>query len=429
MESTQNQITTNTQKNSFGPIIIIGILFFIFGFITWANSSLIPYLKIACELTTSQAILVTFAFYISYAFMAFPSAWVLKKTGYKNGMVVGLLVMALGALVFIPAASARSFDLFLFGLFVIGGGMALLQTASNPYITILGPIESAAKRISIMGVFNKAAGALAPIVLGAIILKDSSALQARLATMEAAAKTAELELLASKVVMPYVSIAIALILLSIFIYKSSIPEIRAEGEDDQGPNTINRKSIFDYPYLWLGFITLFLYVGAEVLSGDIIQIYGNSLGIPLDIAKYFTTYTMIGLLTGYIIGIFTIPKYLSQSTALKGSAVLGLIFSALAMFTDGYMSVLFIALLGLANALIWPAIWPLAIEGLGKFTRTGSALLIVGIAGGAIIPRVWAILGESIGLKSAFVILIPCYLFVLYFATYGHKIGKTVTSK
>lgn len=303
MESTQNQITTNTQKNSFGPIIIIGILFFIFGFITWANSSLIPYLKIACELTTSQAILVTFAFYISYAFMAFPSAWVLKKTGYKNGMVVGLLVMALGALVFIPAASARSFDLFLFGLFVIGGGMALLQTASNPYITILGPIESAAKRISIMGVFNKAAGALAPIVLGAIILKDSSALQARLATMEAAAKTAELELLASKVVMPYVSIAIALILLSIFIYKSSIPEIRAEGEDDQGPNTINRKSIFDYPYLWLGFITLFLYVGAEVLSGDIIQIYGNSLGIPLDIAKYFTTYTMIGLLTGYIIGI------------------------------------------------------------------------------------------------------------------------------
>lgn len=429
MESTQNQITTNTQKNSFGPIIIIGILFFIFGFITWANSSLIPYLKIACELTTSQAILVTFAFYISYAFMAFPSAWVLKKTGYKNGMVVGLLVMALGALVFIPAASARSFDLFLFGLFVIGGGMALLQTASNPYITILGPIESAAKRISIMGVFNKAAGALAPIVLGAIILKDSSALQARLATMEAAAKTAELELLASKVVMPYVSIAIALILLSIFIYKSSIPEIRAEGEDDQGPNTINRKSIFDYPYLWLGFITLFLYVGAEVLSGDIIQIYGNSLGIPLDIAKYFTTYTMIGLLTGYIIGIFTIPKYLSQSTALKGSAVLGLIFSALAMFTDGYMSVLFIALLGLANALIWPAIWPLAIEGLGKFTRTGSALLIVGIAGGAIIPRVWAILGESIGLKSAFIILIPCYLFVLYFATYGHKIGKTVTSK
>ncbi|MBK9931802.1 MAG: sugar MFS transporter [Saprospiraceae bacterium] len=429
MESTQNQITTNTQKNSFGPIIIIGILFFIFGFITWANSSLIPYLKIACELTTSQAILVTFAFYISYAFMAFPSAWVLKKTGYKNGMVVGLLVMALGALVFIPAASARSFDLFLFGLFVIGGGMALLQTASNPYITILGPIESAAKRISIMGVFNKAAGALAPIVLGAIILKDSSALQARLATMEAAAKTAELELLASKVVMPYVSIAIALILLSIFIYKSSIPEIRAEGEDDQGPNTINRKSIFNYPYLWLGFITLFLYVGAEVLSGDIIQIYGNSLGIPLDIAKYFTTYTMIGLLTGYIIGSFTIPKYLSQSTALKGSAVLGLIFSALAMFTDGYMSVLFIALLGLANALIWPAIWPLAIEGLGKFTRTGSALLIVGIAGGAIIPRVWAILGESIGLKSAFVILIPCYLFVLYFATYGHKIGKTVTSK
>lgn len=407
-----------------GPIIIIGILFFIFGFVTWANSTLIPYLKIACELSTSQAILVTFAFYISYAVMAFPSSWVLRKTGFKNGMVVGLLVMAVGALLFIPAAEVRSFAMFLLGLFIIGTGLALLQTASNPYITILGPIESAAKRISIMGVCNKVAGALAPLILGAIILKDSDALQTRISTMDEVAKNAELDMLASKVVMPYVLIAVALILLSIFIYKSSIPEIRAEGEDDLGTNTINRKSIFSYPYLWLGFISLFLYVGAEVLAGDIIQIYGNSLGISLDIAKNFTTYTMISMLVGYFIGIFTIPKYLSQSTALKGSAIVGLIFSLIAMFTGGYVSVLFIALLGLANALVWPALWPLAIEGLGKYTKTGSALLIVGIAGGAIIPRLWADLGVHIGLQKAFVILIPCYLFILYFSMYGYKVGK-----
>lgn len=429
MESKTNTSSTSATKNSSGPIIIIGILFFIYGFVTWANSTLIPYLKIACELTTSQAILVTFAFYISYAVMAFPSAWVLRKTGFKNGMVVGLLVMAIGALIFIPAASSRSFAMFLFGLFVIGTGLALLQTASNPYITILGPIESAAKRISIMGVCNKAAGALAPIILGAIILNDSGALQSKLAAMDPAAKIVELNDLASKVVLPYVVIAVVLILLSVFIYKSSIPEIRAEGEDDMDSGSINRSSIFKYPYLWLGFITLFLYVGAEVMSGDIIQIYGNSLGISLDIAKYFTTYTMIGLLAGYIIGIFTIPKYLSQSTALKASAVLGLIFSVLAMVTKGYTSVLFIALLGLANALVWPAIWPLAIEGLGKYTRTGSALLIVGIAGGGILPRLWAKVGESIGLQNAFIILIPCYLMILYFATYGHKVGKTVTAK
>lgn len=429
MESKTTISSTSVPKNSSGPIIIIGILFFIFGFVTWANSTLIPYLKIACELTTSQAILVTFAFYISYAVMAFPSSWVLSKTGFKNGMVVGLLVMSIGALIFIPAASSRSFAMFLFGLFVIGTGLALLQTASNPYITILGPIESAAKRISIMGVCNKAAGALAPLILGAIILNDSGALQSKLAAMDPAAKIVELNDLASKVVLPYVVIAVVLILLSVFIYKSSIPEIRAEGEDDMDSGSINRSSIFKYPYLWLGFITLFLYVGAEVMSGDIIQIYGNSLGISLDIAKYFTTYTMIGLLAGYIIGIFTIPKYLSQSTALKASAVLGLIFSVLAMVTKGYTSVLFIALLGLANALVWPAIWPLAIEGLGKYTRTGSALLIVGIAGGGILPRLWAKVGESIGLQNAFIILIPCYLMILYFATYGHKVGKTVTAK
>ncbi len=429
MQTKTSTTTTLTPSKSNGPIIIIGILFFIFGFVTWANSTLIPYLKIACELTTSQAILVTFAFYISYAVMAFPSSWVLRRTGFKNGMVVGLLVMALGALFFIPSASARSFSMFLFGLFVIGSGLALLQTASNPYITILGPIESAAQRISIMGVCNKVAGALAPLILGAIILKDSDALQARLATMDLAAKSAELDVLASKVVLPYVMIAVVLILLSVFIYKSNIPEIKAEGEEDLGSDSINRKSIFNYPYLWLGFISLFLYVGAEVLAGDIIQIYGNSLGISMDVAKNFTTYTMISMLVGYIIGIFAIPKYFSQSTALKGSAIIGLVFSVLAMFTSGITSVLFIALLGLANALVWPAVWPLALEGLGKFTRTGSALLIVGIGGGAIIPRLWADIGVHIGLQKAFVILIPCYLFILYYSMAGHKLGKATPSK
>ncbi|MGZ5219205.1 MAG: MFS transporter, partial [Chitinophagaceae bacterium] len=152
------------------PMLIIGALFFLFGFVTWANGTLIPYLKIACELTTSEAMLVTFAFYISYAVMAFPSSWVLKKTGFKKGMVLGLIVMAIGALIFIPAANSRTYIVFLLGLFVIGTGIALLQTACNPYVTILGPIESAAKRISIMGICNKGAGAIAPLIMGAIML-------------------------------------------------------------------------------------------------------------------------------------------------------------------------------------------------------------------------------------------------------------------
>jgi glucose/galactose transporter len=425
-----NQPKSQQQKSWLIPLLIIGALFFIFGFVTWANSTLIPYLGIACELTPEEAVLVTFAFYISYAVMAFPSSWVLKLTGFKKGMMVGLAVMAVGALLFIPAANSRAFGMFLFALFVIGAGLTLLQTASNPYITILGPIESAAKRISVMGIFNKGAGALAPLILGAIVLKDSEAFKAKLLTMDATQKAAELDVLASRVIMPYVVIAIVLVLLAIFIYFSHLPEVKAEGEDGAESSGVQaRRNIFSYPYLWLGFASIFLYVGVEVMAGDIIQLYGNSIGISLDVAKHFTTYTMISMLVGYIIGTATIPKYISQSAALKLSAIIGIVFTLGAIFTNGYVSVLFIALLGFANALIWPAVWPLAIDGLGKYTKAGSALLIVGIGGGGVLPRIWANLGEKIGLQQAFWIMVPCYLFILYYAISGHKAGKKVKAQ
>ncbi|MBS1729173.1 MAG: sugar MFS transporter [Bacteroidetes bacterium] len=420
-----NQTIQPEKKNYTTPVIIIGILFFIFGFVTWLNSTLIPYLQIACELETAQAVLVTFAFYISYAVMAFPSSWVLKKTGFKSGMMLGLIIMALGALIFLPAANSREFGLFLTGLFVIGTGLALLQTASNPYITILGPIESAAKRISVMGICNKLAGALAPLIMGAIMLKNADVLVEKIKTMDATQKAAELDQLASRVIVPYVIIACVLIALSIFIKFSSLPEVKAEGEEDSlGSEAKDRKTIFSFPYLWLGFIALFLYVGVEVMAGDIIQVYGKSIGIPLDVAKHFTTYTMLSMLAGYLIGIVCIPKYISQNTALKSSAILGIIFTIAAIFTAGYYSILFIALLGLANALVWPAIWPLAIHGLGRFTKTGSALLIVGIAGGAILPKIWANVGATIGYQQAFWIMVPCYLFIFYFAVSGYKVGS-----
>lgn len=413
-------------QNYTAQITIIGILFFIFGFVTWLNSTLIVYLQIALELETSEAVLVTFAFYISYAVMAFPSSWVLKRTGYKKGMMYGLLVMAVGAIVFIPAAQTRIYSLFLAGLFVIGTGLALLQTASNPYITILGPIESAAKRISIMGICNKGAGALAPLIMGAFLLKDSNALIQRLGTMGEADKLTELTSLASRVIVPYIIIALVLAGLAVFIYFSNLPEVEAEETTPVAEGSKDTRTLFSFPYLWLGFITLFLYVGVEVMAGDIVQIYGKEIGISLDVVKHFTTYTLIAMLVGYLVGIFTIPKYMSQTTALKGSAILGVVFTLGAIFTSGITSVWFIALLGLANALVWPAIWPLAIHGLGRFTQTASALLIIGIAGGAIIPQLWAFLSERIGLQNAFWIMVPCYLFILYFAISGHKVGVKV---
>ncbi len=405
------------------PVIILGVFFFIFGFVTWLNGTLIPYLKIACELNNFQALLVAFAFYISYFVMALPSAWILKKTGFKKGMMLGLFVMALGALLFIPAAYSRTYVLFLTGLFVIGTGLSILQTASNPYITIVGPIESAAKRISIMGICNKVAGVLAPIILGAIVLADADNLTKELAVLDVVQKAAKLDALALRVVLPYTIMAIVLAVLGLFVKFSPLPELEQEQDDTPENKAADLKtSVMQFPNLILGVIALFLYVGVEVLAGDTIGTYGKSIGIPLSEAKIFTSYTLAAMVVGYIIGIITIPKFISQQKALAVSAIVGVLFSCIAIISRGYTSVLFIALLGLANALMWPAIWPLAIKGLGKFTKTGSALLIMAIAGGALLPLLYGYLAdiESIGSRQAYWIFVPCYLFILYYSKRGH---------
>ncbi len=418
------------QKSNRYAIIIIGVLFFVFGFVTWLNGTLIPFLKLACDLESdSQAFLVASAFYIAYFVLAIPSSYILRKTGFKNGMALGLLVMAMGSLIFIPAANSRNFALFLFGLFVQGAGLALLQTASNPYISILGPIESAAKRISIMGICNKVAGILSPFILGALVLKNATAIEESIATAtDAATRNGLLDDLAQKVIPPYVVMAIVLVILAVMIRRSSLPEINMDGEEvvDKGSET-RKTSVLQFPHLVLGFICLFLYVGVEVLAGDAIGVYGRELGIPLDETKNFTMYTLIAMTIGYIIGIFTIPKYVSQQKALAISAVLGLILSAAVFATTGYTAIVCIALLGLANALMWPAIFPLAIAGLGRFTKIGSAILIMGIAGGAIVPQIYTKLkdGGTTDNSTAFLLCtLPAYAYILYYALKGYKAGK-----
>ena len=413
-------------KSSLMPIIIIGALFFILGFITWLNGMLIPYLKTACELTDFQALFVAFAFYISYTVMALPSSWILEKIGFKNGMSVGLWIMAIGALVFIPAAYTRIYSIFLFGLFILGTGMAVLQTAVNPYITVLGPIESAAKRISMMGIANKTAGAIAPLVLAYFIVqKGDDAAISNLINLSADDRSIFLNELALRVVNPYIVMAAVLFIVGLGLKYSSLPEIDSENNEDINDATQDDKSsVWAYPYLVLGVITLFFYVGAEVVAGDTIIRYGQSLGISMEKAKLFTTYTMVSMLVGYIIGIFLIPRYVSQQRALQVSAILGVLFSIAALLTNGFTSVLFIALLGLANALVWPAVWPLAIKGLGKHIKTGSALLIMAISGGAILPLFWGKLSDIYDSQIAYIILIPAYLFILFFATKGHKMKK-----
>jgi len=396
-------MTTNS-KSSNGPLMMIGILFFVFGFITWVNSVLIAFFKDAFQLNNFDSLLVTFAFFISYFVMAIPSSWVLAKTGFKRGMSLGLLSMALGTLLFIPAAKMANYPMFLFGLFVIGTGLALLQTASNPYVTILGPSESAAKRISVMGICNKVAGILSQFIFGGLFLSTGLVGNEKLNT----------------VITPYGIMTAILVALAIWVWFSSLPEVEAEEEkQDQGSV---KDSVWSYPNLVFGLIAFFLYVGVEVIAGDTIINYGVSQGFDKDVAKIFTTYTLYGMLAGYVVGILFIPKYLSQQKALNYSAILGIVFSIGAIVFTGFTSVLCLALLGLANALMWPALWPLAIQGLGKFTKLGSALIIMMISGGALLPLLYGKIADNIGdTQKAYIIMIPCYIFIYFYATIGHK--------
>lgn len=427
------------QKNNTTAIVIIASLFFIFGFVTWINGALIPFMKTINELTDAQSYLVASASYISFVVMALPASYILTKIGYKKGMSLGLTVMAIGALVFIPAAEARTYWIFLVGIFIQGLGMTILQTASNPYITILGPIESGAKRIAIMGIANKTAGALGSVIFGALLLSGIDETKEKLANASIEEKNMLLDGMADSVFMPYLIMAIVLFVLGILIRKAPLPNVEAKEKDILENGKTAKTSIFDFPNLWLGVLALFVYVGAEVIAGDTIIAYGISLGFTGEEAKYFTTYTLLAMVATYALGVVLIPKYVKQKTALITSAVLGIIFSFCILNTTGFTSVVFVAALGIANALVWPAIWPLTLEGLGKFTKTASALLIMAISGGAIIPPLYGKIVDATSEEliangipklealataatSSYWILIPCYAIVLFFAIWGHKI-------
>ena len=417
-----NSSSRNEKAKYVLSISIIGTLFFIFGFVTWLNGILIPYFKIACDLTNFQSLFVAFAFYISYTVMALPSSWVLKKTGFKKGMMVGLFVMAVGTLTFIPAAISRTYGLFLAGLFVMGTGLALLQTAANPYITIVGKRETAARRFSIMGICNKLAGAIAPLILAYFILNDGDTFVANLKTLDTTARTFALDGLAHRVIIPYLVMTIILVLLGLMIRFSPLPEVESEKEEETEDSFKGVTSISEFPHLVLGVLALFFYVGAEVIAGDTIIRYGISLGINISSAKVYTSYTLVAMVVGYSLGILLIPKIISQRIALVWSSILGMIFSLCILLTSGKTSVLFVAILGFANAMVWPAIWPLVIHDLGKFIKTGSALLIMAIAGGAVLPLLWGRLADYYSPHQAYGILIPCYIIIFLYAVWWYRL-------
>ena len=416
-------------------ILIIGILFFIFGFVTWVNSILIPYFKIACELNHFESYLVTFAFYISYFIMSVPSSYLLKKVGFKKGMMTGFILMSIGAFTFVPAAMGRTYELFLLGLFTIGVGLAILQTAANPYITILGPKESAAQRISIMGIFNKGAGIIAPLLFAAVVLKATDTdLFAQLNSMNANEKAPLLDELIRRVIKPYTIVGTVLLFLGLLVRFSPLPEIDTEKETDEIANAnADKKNIFQFPHLILGAIAIFLHVGAQIISVDTIINYALSMNIPLLEAKSFPAYVLSATIIGYIIGIITIPTYLKQVNALRICTGLGIVLTFLITLSKGHttflghtasISIWFVVLLGLANSLVWAAIWPLALDGLGRFTKLGASLLIMGLSGNALVPLIYGSIADNIGVQQAYWILLPCYAYLFYYAIKGHAIRK-----
>lgn len=428
MEKTQ-------QKTDVTAMIILACMFFVFGFVSWVNSILIPYFRISCELTHFQSYFVTFAFYIAYFVMAIPSGKLLNKVGFKTGIMYGFMLMACGMFIFVPAALVREFPIFLLGLFTIGTGLAILQTAANPYVTIIGPIESAARRISIVGICNKLAGILSPLVFAAVILDPAdSELFAIIesGTLSQVDKDIILDDLIRRVIVPYSVLGAILLAFGVLIRHSSLPEVEGDQDDVAQSDGSERRSIFSYPYLVLGALAIFFHVGSQVVAIDTIIAYAGSMGLDMLEAKVFPSYTLTCTMIGYIIGIFVIPRFISQKQALMICSTLGLLLSICVIFVDfdvvffGHnvnASILFLCALGFPNALIYASIWPLSIHGLGKFTKIGSSLLIMGLCGNAVMPQIYGYIADGFGVRSGYWVLLPCFIYLMFFAFKGHKIN------
>jgi len=420
---------TASPKTNVMPMIIVAGLFFILGFATWLNGSLMPYLQQILKLSPFEASLILFSFYIAVTFTALPSATIIRKVGYKNGMALGMVGMMIAGLLFIPAAKTQVFALFLFAQLVMGAGITLLQTAVNPYVVRIGPEESAAVRISIMGILNKGAGVIAPMVFTALILSGFNDTSGELTQLQ-------IDEMANSLVLPYLGMAIFLGLLALAVKKSPLPELESEVDSEGEDHNGHLKEALSHPNLVLGVAAIFFYVAAEVIAGDTIGTFALSLGV--ENYTMMTSYTMLCMVAGYILGIMLIPKYISQQKALMVSAILGLLLTVGIVFGDNNSftiantllggialpdTLVMIAFLGFANAIVWPAVFPLALSGMGKLTSVGSALLIMGISGGAFGPMFWSITSTSTSLaeQGGYLVLLPCYLFILFYAVKGYK--------
>ncbi len=431
MSLTQDKEEQQPQVSTWLPMVLAGAMFFILGCITWLNGAITPFLQQMLELTPLQASFIISSFYIAVTITGIPSAMLIKRVGYKNGMAIGCTIMAASSLLYIPAAKLQMIEIFLFSQLLIGVGQTVLQTAVNPYVIKMGPEKSAAVRVCIMGLLNKFAGVIVPIAFAAVVVSGV------VADGEALTQ-AQKDVMANSLILPYIAIASLIFVFALFAKFSPLPDLVFEDSSSSSAKG-ELKEALSHPHLVLGVVGIALYVAVEVIAADTIGSYALAIGI----ADYsvMTSYTMTCMLIGYAIGIALIPRFMSQQNALVMSGIAGLVTVAAVVFGSNESFVLAnifltpfggpqlpdpllcIALLGFANAMVWPAIWPLALAGLGRLTGTASGLLIMGIAGGALGPLLIG-LGNVAGLgaQGAYALMIPSYLFILFYALKGHKI-------
>lgn len=395
------------KKNILVPLLLVGSMNAILGFALGVNAFFIPFVKGAFQVTTAMSYLIMVATFSAYLVFGGVAGNILKRAGYKGGMVIALILMAAGFLIIVPSAKTVNFSLFLLALFINGLGQALLTAAYSTYVSIIGPSESAASRISFMGICAKIFYAMASFILALFI------------------DLANIEI--TDIITPFYIIAVALFVMGIIYYFSPLPEVKAMGEiSDEAKETQYtvsahiKKSIWQFPHLLLGVVAIFLTVGVEYLALGTINDYAYILG--LSSPHNYVWYVSLAMIAGYLAGILFIPKRISQTQALFVSATVGIFISLFILLLPDNISIFLIPLLGLANALLWPAVWPLAIADLGKFTKPGSALLVTGIVGAGIIPLIFGYFAQHFSYQTAYAIGLPAYLFIMYYALWGSKI-------
>ncbi|EGI73365.1 sugar MFS transporter [Pseudoalteromonas sp. B28] len=410
-------VTTHTQsqnyqdKNYSFALTSLTTLFFMWGFITCLNDILIPHLKAVFNLTYVQAMLVQFCFFGAYFLMSLPSGYIVKKVGYKKGIVIGLLIAAVGCILFYPAASLHSYPVFLFALFVLASGITLLQVSANPYVSLLGSPKTASSRLTLTQAFNALGTTVAPS-FGALLILDSAS--------EAFLTPAQN---AESVQLPYLLLAAMLILLAGIFAWLKLPDIMSEQKAEAEKSEAIEGSAWQYRHLVLGAVGIFMYVGAEVAIGSFLVSFlaqENIAGLKENVAAHYITYYFGGAMVGRFIGAAVMQK-LPAGKVLGFNATMAIILVIIAMSTSGQLAMWSILLVGLFNSIMFPTIFSLALNGLGKHTAQGSGILCLAIVGGAIVPLLQGALADSVGVQLSYVLPILCYIFIVFYGLRGSK--------